>query len=662
MATRSGPAATYPIKFESNAKEVGEEGSSALEALRTSITKAQDTVKSYSDSLRKLRGDSDAVSKARDELKNKIKAEQTAITESTLKILKAGTSYDKLSEQHKKFRDEVSKGAAEKLKKQSEALSAAIEKVGGPAADLKNQIGGLSDMMSGASVAELGVVAAAAALVLAFVAVAAAIGAATLAFTKWMLVSANAQRNEELLREAMVGTEESAKNLGLHVDELAKKVPIARAELSRMGAELSLAGLGGQTLVDTLNAMGQAAGALGQGAGDQVKSFVERGRLSGRFSMGRLENVGGAGGVTQNDVAAALAKNLKVGLADATAALAEGRVALGDGAAALRTAMETRFGKLNLRKLLDLDVMKAKILETFDSFTKGIKLEPLLEAFGRLSKLFDDSTETGSALKDLVQGFGQGIVDAFTAAEPFVKGFVEGLISESLDLEDAWLTLRLQLQDTFGDSGVLDDIDGLTAGVNTGKIAVDALVVAIGAVAFLAAAWATPFVVVGGIIYGIYEAFKWINEEIGKGIDAIGSFLKKVEQVGEAIGGASAKVANSSTGKTVVGALKAVFLPGFAEGLEEVPYDNFGARLHKGERVLTRDEAQAYKRGGSSSSSASGGLGGVTIPVTIVLGDGKGGVDEEALARRVRAEIVRALEQVLTARGKLTPAPAGGSL
>ncbi|MCD9024312.1 phage tail tape measure protein [Cohnella sp. NL03-T5] len=35
--------------------------------------------------------------------------------------------------------------------------------------------------------------------------------------------------------------------------------------------------------------------------------------------------------------------------------------------------------------------------------------------------------------------------------------------------------------------------------------------------------------------------------------------------------------------------------PGFASGLDRVPYDNFPARLHSGETVLTRTEASAYR-------------------------------------------------------------------
>jgi TP901 family phage tail tape measure protein len=43
-------------------------------------------------------------------------------------------------------------------------------------------------------------------------------------------------------------------------------------------------------------------------------------------------------------------------------------------------------------------------------------------------------------------------------------------------------------------------------------------------------------------------------------------------------------------------------LPGFASGLSYVPYDNFPARLHKGESVLTASENRGYGDGGNSYS------------------------------------------------------------
>ena len=44
-------------------------------------------------------------------------------------------------------------------------------------------------------------------------------------------------------------------------------------------------------------------------------------------------------------------------------------------------------------------------------------------------------------------------------------------------------------------------------------------------------------------------------------------------------------------------------LPGFATGLDYVPYDNFLARLHEGEMVLTKSQANALRSGAVAGRS-----------------------------------------------------------
>jgi len=57
--------------------------------------------------------------------------------------------------------------------------------------------------------------------------------------------------------------------------------------------------------------------------------------------------------------------------------------------------------------------------------------------------------------------------------------------------------------------------------------------------------------------------------------------------------------ANLAYLSTMVPGLSGVSLTGYATGLERVPYDNFPALLHEGERVLTASEARNYNGGGT---------------------------------------------------------------
>ena len=70
-------------------------------------------------------------------------------------------------------------------------------------------------------------------------------------------------------------------------------------------------------------------------------------------------------------------------------------------------------------------------------------------------------------------------------------------------------------------------------------------------------------------------------------------------------------------------------------GLNRVPYDNFPALLHEGERVLTASQARAADQGA-----------GPRVQVT-VTGNSFYGSDkdlEDRVARRVASEVVRAVE------------------
>lgn len=97
-------------------------------------------------------------------------------------------------------------------------------------------------------------------------------------------------------------------------------------------------------------------------------------------------------------------------------------------------------------------------------------------------------------------------------------------------------------------------------------------------------------------------------------------------------------------------------IPGFATGLNYVPYDNFVARLHEGETVLNRKEATAYraqKNGGSvlphreaqEYRNSGGSGGGVNVTVNGLT------VREEADINRVATELYRMIDNADRAIG-----------
>lgn len=96
--------------------------------------------------------------------------------------------------------------------------------------------------------------------------------------------------------------------------------------------------------------------------------------------------------------------------------------------------------------------------------------------------------------------------------------------------------------------------------------------------------------IIDGIKKIIQGFFDWIGEGIKSAIEKLKS-----------LGGKSAETqAERKSGNATGGNKRKV--KGYANGLEYVPYDGFPAILHKGERVLTKTEAESYNKGASGAT------------------------------------------------------------
>lgn len=363
--------ATFAINLGGNAKVAAKDAADAMAQLKEKISGGINSIKDMNASLRNLKGATDEVKSAKDELKAKIKAEQDAISRATLEQLKQKKALEALGKTEKVVDADRAKG--------TKSVSAAIKAAGGPIADLKSKVESFGEIAGGSNAKLALLTLGTAAAVAAFVALGAAAVGAIASFTKFVISSADAARSARLMREAaMGGNAQWGKNFGEQVDAMARTVPKTRAQLDAMGTALAKNNIGGQTWVDTMNAVAQAASALGDDAGSKIQEFITRGQQFQRFHLNPQELLGT--GVNFTEVADALGKSMGVGVDKAKKALFEGRVKLADGAAALRAAIEKKFAAINLRQMLSLDGLAKRFEETMQDLTKDIDLEPLLKS------------------------------------------------------------------------------------------------------------------------------------------------------------------------------------------------------------------------------------------------------------------------------------------
>lgn len=661
MATGT-ESATFSVVLDDQVSGAADRAAESVDELRARMSAGESAVKEMGAALRKLRGSTDEVRTAKEQLKAKIAAEKDAISAAQLAMLKQGDAAKKLATQTTdlaKTKD-VANAKAKKL-------GTELGVVGTATKALKEKLLG----MKGAAAEGAGAldISKAAALGLYAAAALAAAGVATLgvSFLKFVVGAANAARSAGLLREAVAGSAEQGGALLSQVDALSRKVPTSKAALDELGQSLRRNGVGGQLFVDQLNAIGQATAALGDEAGGKIKSLLERGRLLQNLQIGDdrwTDDLRGSG-LQRDDVAKALARNMKVGVDEARTALATGRVKLADGAKALRDAVEAKFAGINLRKMLDLNVIAAKLKERFDSLTNKINLEPLLRGFSQLADLFDESTATGAALKEIVTLMGNGLGAAVGGSTPLVKRFFQGVVIATLQVSIAMLQLRNRFRETFGADSV-KRAKAVEAAFTAGKVALFAMV---GIAAVGLTFMGVQLAIIGGAVLGAVKAFETLRTIVEnaytlvkeQGWAALGGYI--VDGIIDGIASKATRlidVVKKMLAGNISGAFKAAMgigspsklFAGYGKNTVEGFEQGVEARVPEAAKAL--DPLTAAPEGASAKGGGKRGAVTINMPITISVAGGADSAKQLTSDPSFRAQIQKVFEDALLSAGVAT--------
>ena len=516
MPGETDKEARFTLKVESL-------GASELDKLRGSVERSQAALKQHQATLNALRGTSAEVTSAKKALEQSIESEKDAIGRSNLALYRSGQSFTELVKAAKaaaaqaKERARLTQESAKREAAASKELKDAVGSVGGPAADASRKFRELSSVLEACANPTVALAVAGAGLVLAMAAIAAGVIAATVALSKFAIESGNALRAQGLAREAIAGSAEDAARMGRQLDFVAEKLATPRAKLNDLYVSIRKtfdgSRISGQGIVDTFQAVASASEAMGDDTGRALLGILERSKQFGRVQINPLE-LRGTGGPQFDEIAAALAKKTKQSVADARLALLTGRVPIDSAAAAIATAVETRFGQVNAKKLLDLNVLSVKLRENWANLTKGVNLQPILVALKSVVDLFSESTVTGAALQAMFTGLGALLGAGFKAAMPYVIWSFREALNLGLRFGIGMINVASAVL-TFSRS---------TAGFITFRVLLYSLAgafaylgsIAIGTLASMAVAafpviW--PFLAIGAAIFGLVTAISWLAKQ-----------------------------------------------------------------------------------------------------------------------------------------------------
>lgn len=390
---------------------------------------------------------------------------------------------------------------ADKASASMQKLSEGASALGGPLSSLSGQLSQLAPLaeLSAGSFIMLG------ASALAVVLVAGAM-AAYAALIKFAFAAASARREAVLLGGALEGvTQRGGDEFNAVVDQLARRVPLAKEKLQEMAKEMALLKLGGRDLQAGLTATAIVTSALGDAAGRGVRGIVEQSKAIKRFTLGARDMYGeyaalAGTGLTRADLLGALAKQLGKSLPEVERMLYRGRVKLKDGLRALESAAKGRFGKTISGQLLSFDTQISKAKESLSSLVDGVNIEPALVGLKAFLSMFDEGTVTGKAVKLVLTSTLNAVARGFEIAGPIAKEFFLGMAIAALKVYIALKPLYNSVRDFFG----FKPGDGIEKALTAGKVAFYAIATAavvVGASVLLAL---SPLIILGGLLYASF--------------------------------------------------------------------------------------------------------------------------------------------------------------
>lgn len=419
---------SWVLKLEDRLSGPATTSARALQTLRERIDADTRALRAMQASLSRLKAGGQGASAAAKDLAERIKAGRAEVASAEKRFLSLGGTFGGTAS----AASHAGGGIAE--------LAAAARGSGGPLGALSGRVSGLVELLGG------GLVGASVAVAAALLAVGAAAAAAAVSLLAYGVASASARRDELLhlegittLRRGFGLARESGSELQAQIDRVSDSSALGRSEVAGYAEQLYRMGLRGRNAEAALDAVTLAA------------------TVQGRAGAAR------------------------------TASWAAGLARTGGDVQRLASLVRSRLGGIAERQLYSLDVQTRKLHERLDALFRGLRIEGFLRALGGVTDLLSQSTASGQALRVMLEAVFNPLLDAAGQGGPVVRRFFQGMILGAQQVVIALLEVRSWFHRTFG-KDALSQLDGTTAALEGGKVALFAIVGVLGAAAIVAVA------------------------------------------------------------------------------------------------------------------------------------------------------------------------------
>lgn len=423
---------------------------------------------------------SDKTVQAYQDQESAAKALESELAELQQQYLEMGGSVNDMGE---KFKAPTS--GADKLK---EALSES----GTPIGNIIKQFGALK---------AAGPAAGFIAIAIAIVAITTAAIRGAYALAKFALAAADVARNNARARNvAAFGSSSGIKDIENVMGALRAKTALSKEEAQGLAIELYRAGERGKQLENTALTI-ERFGQLGDDAKSAVKGLYDELRKpTPAIGGGLAKSMVITKDMLPRDVFMDLARELGK---DGSRALMQGFT--GDKEqirAALANIGDKRFGDAAMESMRTLDKLGERLKENLQGLFAGLKVGVLLGAMQKLVGLLDESSDSGKAIKKVLETIGQPVADFVESSLPYVEAFFEGLVAGGLMLAIIAVEAKNALSKMIP-SSLTKNIDWLQVAFYGAIFGVVALAAAIGLLGLVLLSIATPFLLVLGAIVAV---------------------------------------------------------------------------------------------------------------------------------------------------------------